>query len=111
MSRLAKVYIDKTFKVPRPISSVERDLANGYLLLSIARDCEFLSDDDFETAKDDNNPTVIIKNFKLLTEALNQIGIELSKTDIAQIISEVIQYIYSSYCYSMHHSNQELLQL
>lgn len=88
MSRLAKEYIEKSFKLSRSISTVERDLSNGYLLLTIAHSCEYLSDDEFESARDDNSPTCIIKNFKLLGDALNKIGIHLTKSDIAQIISE-----------------------
>ena len=95
MSRLAKDYIDHHFHVAQPISNLERELSNGFVLLHLCNQSGLLSDETVGVARNDSNPAAIIKNFKILTEALGSVSINVSKSDVANIMSEVTLFTHS----------------
>lgn len=89
MSSLASSWLEKHFKIPGKISSLERDLANGYILLLVAEQCELLTPEQMEASKNSQIPSDIVENFKILNKGLEKWHIKLNKSEIANIVSEV----------------------
>ena len=66
-------------------------------------DPDLLSDETVGSARNDANPAAIIKNFKILTEALGSVSINISKTDVANIMSEVTLFTHSQILIELTH--------
>jgi hypothetical protein len=88
MSRLAIDWIQRSFSVPQ-IASIERDLADGYILLKILTQMGYVTDEEVETLPPRSaNPSVILENFKQLTKYIKRINITLTKRMVTQIMAE-----------------------
>ena len=88
MSRLAVEWIQRSFSVPK-IGSIERDLADGYILLKILTQMGYVTDEEVEVLPQRSaNPSVILDNFKLLTKFIKRININLTKRMVTQIMAE-----------------------
>ena len=88
MSRLATDYLQRSFSLPRRVESTERDLSNGYLFLVALEQMGCVAADDFEQARDETAPELVLGNFRLLARALKKLDIPLSSKAVAGIVSE-----------------------
>ena len=98
MARLAKEWAEKTFSLPREVDVIERDLCNGFVLASILRQANLVNEDDIELVKDSAHPEEILKNFAVINNGLKQVGITLTKKQVAEVnYGHVAVSVLSSY--------------
>ena len=88
MSRLATEYLQKQCSLPRQVTHLEADLANGYLFISLLNQMGHVSEESYELASDIVNPDAVLENFRILARSLRKLNISLTKKDVANIVSE-----------------------
>ena len=88
MSRLAAEYLSSFSCFPRRIENIESDLSNGYLLISLLNYMGHVTEEDYEQATDDLEPSIVLSNFGILARSLRKLDIGLTKKEVASIISE-----------------------
>lgn len=89
MSRLAIAWVEKTFNLPSKITSIEKDLSDGNILLKILHQCGHVTDDEYEEILPSSlrNPSNATNNLKLLVKVLKRMDITLSKKEALGIIT------------------------
>ena len=93
MSRLAEDYLSRNFNLHHPIRKIESDLANGYMLCIVCEQLGLI--DENPDIRDSAEPSIIMKNFKILTKGLSKLAIKLSKQEIAQVATSVFTFIHN----------------
>ena len=89
MSRLALDYLERTFKVGRPLESIERDMSNGYVFAVVLAQLGFLSPEEIEEGVVDAlGPELVLKNFGVVARGLRKAEIHLTRQVVASIASE-----------------------
>lgn len=88
MSRLATEYLQKECTLPRNVTFIESDLANGYLFISLLNQMGHVSEESYEAASDAMDPDIVLENFRILARSLRKLNISLTRKDVANIVSE-----------------------
>jgi len=88
MSRLATEYLQKECTLPRQVTFIEADLANGYLFISLLNQMGHVPEESYEQAGDAMDPDVVLENFRILAHSLRKLNINLTRKDVANIVSE-----------------------
>ena len=88
MSRLATEYLQRDCILPRRVESIEADLANGYLFISILNQMGLVSEENYESAYDVMDPDAVLNNFRILARSLRPLNVSLTRKDVANIVSE-----------------------
>jgi len=86
MTELILRWVTEDVGLSGPISSAERDFANGYYIGELLVNLKMLSTATFDTFKNDDKPKTKISNFKNIGEALRVAGLSFSATDAHEIM-------------------------
>ena len=81
MSRLATEYLQRECTLPRRVESIEADLANGYLFISLLNQMGLVPEESYEEACDVMDPDAVLNNFRILARSLRPLNVSLTGSE------------------------------